>query len=579
MKRLLIASLQRFELLDNAFALRRRFRQIRDDRRARRTRRAFDRIGATPDDGHDVVRVTQGWFVARTVSSVRVTEVRDANFAKLARICAEADLDYFVVPTGSVFRTAIAVPASQQARAIDAIARSGHDCNWYVSSSTETFGLRPFVHLDVDRWQEWSVAAPSIETYSVVSSEDGKGVIGREYCCELQFWTVGDADDDVGTDEQSGVVGSPTTLVQPPRRNPFLNSMPLSRAFEASLVIAGHEHPTAPEFQWYAAGASCPFEIDVVYTWVDGNDAQWRKRRSQAAVGPAIASADGSSNERFRTFDELRYSLRSLWQYVPFVRTIFIVTDQQIPSWLDAGHEHIKIVDHREIFDDPSVLPTFNSHSIETQLHHIEGLRENYLYLNDDVFFGRLADWRTYFDRSGRSNFFESKATFAAGDPSPGDSSVDNAGKNLQRELFRETGWSPWRKIKHTPHAQQRSLMYEVEERFGSAYAATRDARFRSTTDVSFAVALHHRYGQAVGRTQVGSIRYDYLNLALQNLPDRLEDLRRVPLDTFCLNDGSIDDDHFPAVHEAVCAFLRERFPYSAPWESDVRSRLRSHAA
>ncbi|MEP4593563.1 MAG: stealth conserved region 3 domain-containing protein [Ilumatobacter sp.] len=283
-------------------------------------------------------------------------------------------------------------------------------------------------------------------------------------------------------------------------------------------------------------------------------------------------SADGSTEERFRTFDELRYSLRSVRQYVPYVRKIFIVTDRQVPPWLDSGHGQIEIVDHRDIFDDLSDLPTFNSHAIESQLHHIDGLAEHYLYVNDDVFFGRLSDWHTYFERSGHSKFFESKAGFEAGEPSPFGTSVDNAGKNLQRELFRETGWAPSKKLKHTPHPQQRSLMFEIEKRFGDAYIATKRARFRSTTDISFAAALHHRYGQTLGRAWPGSIRYQYLNLAEHNLVDRLEILLGTPFDTLCLNDGAMDAHTFPAAQASVREFLAARFPYRAPWEVDRES-------
>ncbi|MFD0331960.1 hypothetical protein ACFQZC_36840 [Streptacidiphilus monticola] len=86
----------------------------------------------------------------------------------------------------------------------------------------------------------------------------------------------------------------------------------------------------------------------------------------------------------------MRYSLRSIHQYAPWVRRIHLVTAGQRPVWLNTDHPDIRVVDHREIFSDPDALPTFNSHAIESQLHHIDGLAEHFLYLNDDVLFGRL---------------------------------------------------------------------------------------------------------------------------------------------------------------------------------------------
>lgn len=572
MRRLIIALLDRFGALEQFFAVRRRLRHARQNLSSRRTRRQFERVVSEVSDGFSFVHANRRWWIAQTVDAVRVDDVRDRNFEKLVRICAEAELDYFVVPTGSVFRTAIGVPTSQRDRAIDALASAEHEQNWYASAENESFGLRPFAALDLHRWRERALTVRAIETYSVVASREGLGIVGRGHRCELQFWRPSDVENADAGDPQASehpMPFGPSTVIRAPRPNPCLRSMPLSRAFEGSVCVAGREQPTAPEFQWFFGGASCPFDIDVVYTWVDSGDPAWLKRRSEAAGASVVVSADGSTDERFRTFDELRYSLRSVRQYVPYVRKIFIVTDRQIPPWLDVGHENIEIVDHRDIFDDLSDLPTFNSHAIESQLHHIDGLAEHYLYVNDDVFFGRLSDWHTYFERSGQSRFFESKAGFAAGEPSPDGTSVDNAGKNLQRELFRETGWAPSKKVKHTPHPQQRSLMFEIEQRFGDAYVATKRARFRSTTDISFAAALHHRYGQTVGRVRRGSVDYKYLNLATSNVADRLEKLAGMSFDTLCLNDGAMEAEAFPAVQALVGEFLAARFPYRAPWEVD----------
>ena len=41
-------------------------------------------------------------------------------------------------------------------------------------------------------------------------------------------------------------------------------------------------------------------------------------------------------------FQELRYSLRSVEKYAPWVRNIYIVTNGQIPYWLDLSHPRIR---------------------------------------------------------------------------------------------------------------------------------------------------------------------------------------------------------------------------------------------
>ena len=92
---------------------------------------------------------------------------------------------------------------------------------------------------------------------------------------------------------------------------------------------------------------------------------------------------------RFRDTDELRFSLRSLEKFAPWVRHVFIVTNGQVPSWLDLSNPHVTLVTHEEIFQNSSHLPTFSSPAIEAHLHEIPGLSEHFIYLNDDIFFGK----------------------------------------------------------------------------------------------------------------------------------------------------------------------------------------------
>lgn len=84
-----------------------------------------------------------------------------------------------------------------------------------------------------------------------------------------------------------------------------------------------------------------------------------------------------------------RYSLRSLEVNAPWIRHIYIVTNGQVPAWLDTSNPRVSIIPHHLIFPNRSVLPTFSSLAIEFNLHRIPNLSETFLYFNDDVFLGR----------------------------------------------------------------------------------------------------------------------------------------------------------------------------------------------
>lgn len=127
-------------------------------------------------------------------------------------------------------------------------------------------------------------------------------------------------------------------------------------------------------------------DIDLVYLWVDSTDPVWQAKKIGAlkTVGgytPAPLAA------RFRNHDELQYSLRSVAKHAPFIRNIYIITNQQRPTWLNSEARGLFVVDHKDIFPDSSCLPCFSSNAIETVMHRICGLSEFFLYANDDMFF------------------------------------------------------------------------------------------------------------------------------------------------------------------------------------------------
>ncbi|MFL1380180.1 hypothetical protein [Nocardiopsis protaetiae] len=119
--------------------------------------------------------------------------------------------------------------------------------------------------------------------------------------------------------------------------------------------------------------------------------------------------------------------------YAPWARHVYLVTDAQVPAWLETSAAGITVVDHRDILPE-SALPTFNSHAIETGLHRVEGLSEHYLYFNDDVFPARPVGADRFFHGSGTARLPFSPHQFGVGEPVAGEAAPNSAGKNA-REL------------------------------------------------------------------------------------------------------------------------------------------------
>ncbi|WP_412852329.1 stealth family protein [Ectothiorhodospira shaposhnikovii] len=148
--------------------------------------------------------------------------------------------------------------------------------------------------------------------------------------------------------------------------------------------------------------------VDAVITWVDGADPAHRAKREwwlAEMEGHEAQPHPGTANTRWDSRFELYYCIRLIRRNAPWIRRIFLVTDDQCPKWLtedEARHYNVVLVDHKTIFaGHEQVLPTFNSTTIETMLHRIPGLSERYLYFNDDIFLLRPIREQDYFDDNG----------------------------------------------------------------------------------------------------------------------------------------------------------------------------------
>ncbi len=318
-------------------------------------------------------------------------------------------------------------------------------------------------------------------------------------------------------------------------------------------------------------------DVDLVFSWVDGSSSDFQRQRAAQLAEYVVGEGDDGP-ARYRHVDELRYALRSVHMYAPWVRRIFIATDSPVPAWLD-DHPKITVVRSEEFFADPSVLPTHNSHAVEAQLHRIPGLAEHFLYSNDDMFFGRLVEPELFFTAAGVSQFVECEVRVGAGGPAPARSGHDN-GLRVNRELLRTRfGRTIVRDLEHCATPLRRSVMAELEQVFADDFARTAASRFRSATDVSVTNSLYHYYALMTGRAvATRRPRVRYVQTTRTDSLRRMERLAdRTDVDMFCLNDGGPAQIPEEVRVGALRAALERMFPVRAPWERDeVSEALRS---
>lgn len=310
-----------------------------------------------------------------------------------------------------------------------------------------------------------------------------------------------------------------------------------------------------------------PFDIDLVYLWVDGGEPNWLEKKEQF-TGKLTDSSEGNNKGRYTNNDELKYSLRSAEKNVPWIRRIYIVTDNQYPEWLQKGHPKIRVIDHSEILPDEA-LPCFNSSVIEYFLYKIPDLTENFLFANDDMFFNKPLSSDYFFDKK-RIPFVRLKRKFL--------------GKWHYRlkGLFRKR------------HGQYISMVLDgaafVEKKFGKYYSgvphhnvdAYVKSDYRNAVEQVFkgqvkkSLSSHvrtygdlHRsafsfYALAIGRgclKYVGRKESSRIQVHRHNFQHYID---KYQPDLFCLNDSQRvkDEDR-----EKIKPFLEKLFPEKASFE------------
>jgi hypothetical protein len=528
--------------------------------------RAHSRLVTGPERRAALVRDVPKVILVR--SDVSPLHARNANAAAVRAALDAAGLDHFTVRGHSNTSAVIALDTRDRVVALHALERACREPPGYVGAPDGTRRgrhlTRPGFHHRT--WRRFAGADVFRITW-YRGDPDGQLVFGPKYGCDVEFWAA---------DEEAGELLAPRpnrTAAQVPRDGPRVR---VSDSLFTALAPADRPLPpvrTRREFTrpgpW-----DVRFPVDAVYTWVDGSDPRWRRRRAACAGQPYHEEADNAA--RYISRDELRYSLRSLAQYAPWVRTIHLITDDQVPSWLDPEVRGIRVVSHQDIFADPGLLPTFNSHAIESQLHHVPGLSEHFLYFNDDVFLGRTVVPQDFFLANGLTKFFPSSVLIPPGAPSVRDVPVAVAGKNNRALIEATFSTVVSQKMKHAPHPLLRSVLYEMEERFPVEHRATASHRFRSVDDVSFVSSLHHYYAFHTARAVPARIRYAYLDVSHPALATRLAALlARRDRQVFCLND-TVSREQEPVARQAlVTAFMQAYFPLPGPWELD-RARHRS---
>ena len=291
--------------------------------------------------------------------------------------------------------------------------------------------------------------------------------------------------------------------------------------------------------------------MDVVITYVDGNDPVWKKDYEKYTNVPVM-------EKRFRDWGTLKYLLRGIEKYMPFVNNVFLVVSHpsQVPEWVDA--ETLKVVLHKDFIPE-SLLPTFNCNPIEMHIHRIEGLGDEFIYFNDDLFPISESKPEDFF-RDGKAVLGFSRHIFASG-------MFKQICRNSDRAARRLLSMPKSIRFIRPQHSCQ--PMYKSVN--AHVYSQLKDEILGSMTRTRTAANLNQYlyldYAYYNGRMIPERISCTHFSVAVTSA-SKLSSFIDNPYRKFlCINDVRLGEEKFLQMQSAVIQAFEKKFPAKSRFE------------
>ncbi|EGG19013.1 putative glycophosphotransferase [Cavenderia fasciculata] len=308
--------------------------------------------------------------------------------------------------------------------------------------------------------------------------------------------------------------------------------------------------------------------IDAVYTWVNGSDPIHIEKRTQRS-GNSRYSQPG--NNRFRDLMGLKYSLRSLKKYAPWIRRVHVVADDQYPSWFDTNNDEINFIFHRDYFPNVEDVPTFNSNGIEANFFNLpdDQVADCFIYFNDDIFVGSPIEPKDFWDPVYGQAIY--KSSWTAPQSKEKQQNIWHASVAYTNELLNrewEVDNSNRHYASHGANFFNKKIFKDMQQLLPEEFKATARHPFRTAQDVQ----VPFLYLQMVQRyyatfTPRAINHYALIQDDLSKMKVEYKKILDRRPKTVCLNDGlSVDNPNQEVIDELYIMF-ETFFPEKPSWE------------
>lgn len=291
--------------------------------------------------------------------------------------------------------------------------------------------------------------------------------------------------------------------------------------------------------------------MDIVITYVDGLDPVWQADYEKFTNQPAL-------EKRFRDWGTLRYLFRGIAENMSFIRKVHLVVshDSQVPKWINRNE--VNVVLHKDIIP-AEFLPTFNSNPIEMHLHRIEGLDEEYLYFNDDVFPMAKCEPEEFF-KEGKC-FLGMAHHLIVWDL------FKQICKNSDHLARRALGLKPNLCFLRPQHICTPMFRSVCEELYGKVEQdiRARITRIRSKENVTQYLFLDYAYlkGKLIDRR----LSKKHFSVGVSSIESLTAFIKNPTRKLVCINDVHLPEERYIKLRKALLDAFEERFPQKSKYE------------
>lgn len=281
-----------------------------------------------------------------------MTEVKRANLNLVVPLLRADDVAYFVVPTVSENRTRIGVPSTVRDEFFGRLVQTYRGQAVYVDVHGVNWTRRSVLVGELSSLGMPREEVQLVRVYRFYAWPQNAFAAGSLHAAEVEFWA--------GSDD--GLVA--------PFRNRVSGLIPTEYAATATVTINGDPHPTLEPFADQAHVDLLSFPVDLVFP----------------------LPGHGAPGDR----PGLRRALRSLWMHAEGFRRIYVVVEDEPPSWLNTEHPHVVMVSAADLPGgdlDPRL-----------SVNEIDDLSERYVLADDRVYVRRPFRPSDCFQSNGLSN-------------------------------------------------------------------------------------------------------------------------------------------------------------------------------